>query len=182
MAVACDGGNTGNKDSEIDDDMEEEKTFAVEASYSNLAEIKMGELAQSKAASETVAQFAGTMVKEHTTALRELRAISEEQDIAIPDTLKMEHKRIQDEISALEGEAFDSAYMHQQVQAHQQAQQLFQNGINEDANPSFLNYARTTLEHINAHLVRAEEIVGAENTAGKDGRPATENDPVDKPE
>ncbi|WP_439488006.1 DUF4142 domain-containing protein [Algoriphagus sp.] len=169
LSAACDRGNTGNKDSQIDDDLDQERTFALEAAYSNLAEIKMGELARSKAESESVVQFAEMMVKEHQTALDKLRSISKEEGIDLPDTMKTEHKRIQDEISALQGSAFDNAYMQEQVKAHEKAQALFQSAINEDAHPSFMHYARTTLEHVNSHLDRAKGITGAMNNQPMEG-------------
>ncbi len=158
LSVACDSGNTGNKDSQMDDDLVEERAFAIEATYSNLAEIRMGELARSKTKSESVLQFAEMVVKEHSTALDKLKAISKEEGFDLPDTLKTNQKRIQGEISALQGSAFDSAYMLEQIKAHEQAQTLFQSVIDEDAHPSFIDYAKTTLEHVNAHLSRAEEI------------------------
>jgi putative membrane protein len=161
LTASCAGEHTGGKDTEIDEESRQDKTFAVEATYSNLAEIEMGRLAQSKAVSEDVIQFAETMVKEHTAALQELRSISDEQGIEIPDTLSMQHKRIQDELAAYEGEAFDSAYMHQQIQAHQQAERLFQRETDIDSHPGYATYAKTTLEHVQSHLARAREIVDA---------------------
>jgi|GEM_PF-924990 len=164
LTASCSREHSGNKDTEIDDDNRHDQTFAVEASYSNLAEIKMGELAQSKAVSEEVVQFAERMVTEHTAALQRLRSISNEQGIKIPDTLPAQHRRVQDEVSALEGEAFDSAYMHQQIQAHEKAQELFRSASTGDGGGgSYADYAKSTLEHINAHLARAKEIVDPGN-------------------
>src|SRR5690606_38357841 len=103
------------------------------------------------------------MVTEHTAALQRLRSISDEQGIKIPDTLPVQHRRVQDEVSALEGEAFDSAYMHQQIQAHEKTQELFRSASTGDGGGSYADYAKSTLKHINAHLARAKEIVDPGN-------------------
>jgi putative membrane protein len=161
LTASCAREHSGNKDTEIDNETNRDNTFAIEATYSNLAEIKMGELAKSKASSEAVIQFADMMVKEHTAALQQLREISEKQGINIPDTLQSEHRLMQDQVAAYEGQAFDSAYMHQQIKAHEKAQTLFRNVLTGNGDPIYADYAKTTLNHINSHLERAKEIVGS---------------------
>jgi len=155
LAASCNETKRGEQDYTGE---EEDKNFAVDATYSNLAEIRMGEMAQTKAGSESVKQFGETMVREHTTALEQLQKIADEQGIDLPDTVKKQDKQIEEEISGLAGSAFDSAYMLHQVEAHQKAQQLFERGANNDRNPSLKNYATSTLEHINMHLKMANEV------------------------
>jgi len=155
LAAACNETKRGEQDFVGE---EEDKNFAVDATYSNLAEIRMGEMAQTKAVSESVKQFGETMVREHSTALEQLRKIADEQGIDLPDTVKKQDKQIEEEISGLEGAAFDSAYMLHQVEAHQKAQQLFERGANNDRNPDLKDYAISTLEHINMHLKMAKEV------------------------
>ena len=114
LTASCDRGNTGNIDTQIEEDNEQDKVFAVEASYSNLAEIKMGELAKTRAVNGFVVKFAEMMVTEHTKALNELREIADERGIDIPDTLKLQHRRLQEKLADLKEMAFDSVYMNEQ--------------------------------------------------------------------
>src|SRR5690606_1212452 len=131
---------------------EQDKNFALNATYSNLAEIEMGQLAVSEATDESVHDFAEMMVTDHTNAQNQLANLAESLDIDLPDTLKNEHQVIQAQLMALEGTAFDSAYISSQVVAHQEAQQIFQTQIDQGLNPQLKEYATTTLSHIIMHL------------------------------
>jgi putative membrane protein len=137
---------------------EQDRNFALKASYSNLAEIEMGQLAVSEALDESVRDFAEMMVTDHTNAQNQLANLAESLDIDLPDTLKTEHQAIQAQLMALEGAAFDSAYISSQVIAHQQAQQIFQTQIDQGLNPQLKDYAANTLTHILMHLERAIEL------------------------
>ncbi|HLW19970.1 MAG TPA: DUF4142 domain-containing protein [Cyclobacteriaceae bacterium] len=137
---------------------DQDRNFALNATYSNLAEIQMGQLAVSEAADESVADFAEMMVTDHTNAQNQLANLAESLDIDLPDTLKTEHQMIRAQLSALEGAAFDSAYISSQVVAHQQAQQIFQTQIDQGMNPQLKEYAANTLTHILMHLERAMEL------------------------
>jgi putative membrane protein len=137
---------------------EQDRNFALNASYSNLAEIEMGQLAVSEATDESVHDFAEMMVTDHTNAMNQLANLGESLDIDLPDTLKNEHQMIQAQLMALEGAAFNSAYISSQVVAHQEAQQIFQTQIDQGTNTRLKEYAATTLSHITMHLERAMEL------------------------
>lgn len=137
---------------------EQDKTFALNATYSHLAEIEMGQLAVSKATDESVQDFAEMMVTDHTNAQNQLANLAESLDIDLPDTLKTEHQMIHAQLTELEGAAFDSAYISSQVVAHQQAQQIFQTQTDQGLNPQLKDYAANTLTHILMHLERAIEL------------------------
>ena len=137
---------------------EQDRNFALNATYSNLAEIQMGQLAAAEATNESVEDFAEMMVTDHTTAQNQLSNLAESLDIAIPDTLTNEDQAIQAQLTALEGTRFDSAYISSQVVAQQKAQQIFQTQINQGLNPQLKEYAANTLVHIVTHLERATEL------------------------
>jgi len=156
VCISCDDddddGNTGP------DVNAQDQEFAIAASYANLAEVSMGELAQSKAVSDDVVDFGEMMDTEHTIAWEDLKGITDELNIVIPDTVKTEDKQKAEQLSAMEGAMFDSAYIAEQVVAHENAQEIFEDEINGGSHPDLKGYASATLEHINAHLERATEI------------------------
>lgn len=156
-AVSCsDDDDNGNPiDNEIS---EQDREFARDATFSNRAEIEMGELAAAKGNIEAVRAFGQMMVTEHTTAQNRLETIADSLDIAIPDTLKTEHQTMHEQLSALDGEAFDSAYIVSQVVAHEQAEQIFEKQDDEGENDALEDYAELNLPHIRMHLDRAIEI------------------------
>lgn len=136
----------------------QDREFAKQATYSNLAEIAMGQLALTETEDESIRQFAQMMVTDHTEAQDELRYLAESYELELPDTLNNEQQAIYEQLEQLEGYAFDSAYIRSQVTAHQQAQQTFQKQIDQGENPNILDYASSILPHINTHLARAMEL------------------------
>lgn len=136
----------------------QDRDFAKQATYSNLAEIAMGQLALTEAQDESIREFAQMMVTEHTKAQDELRYLAESDELEIPDTLNTEQQAVYEELEQLEGYAFDSAYISSQVVAHQQAQQIFQKQIDQGENPNILEYTSSILPHINEHLALALQL------------------------
>jgi putative membrane protein len=137
---------------------DQDREFAIQATYSNLAEIAMGQLALTETEDELVRQFAQMMVTEHTQVQDQLRYLAESYELEIPDTLNIEQQALHEELEQLEGYTFDSAYISSQVTAHQQAQQIFQKQIDQGENPEVVKLASSTLPHINAHLTQAMEL------------------------
>jgi putative membrane protein len=136
----------------------QDREFTVQATYANLAEIAMGQLALTQAEDESIRQYAETMVTDHTKAQDELRYLVESYDLEIPDTLESGDQIIYEELEQLEGYAFDSAYIGSQVVAHQKTQQLFQNQIDRGENTGIVQYASSTLPHLTEHLARAMDL------------------------
>jgi putative membrane protein len=137
---------------------DQDRLFARDASYSNLAEIQMGELAASKGILESVREFGGDMVTEHTAAQTQLIDLASSLSIAIPDTLSAEHQEQYDVLENLEGEEFDRAYLALQVVAHQEAQLIFESEVDTGTNEQLQEYAYNTLQNIVMHLERAENL------------------------
>jgi len=132
--VAC-----GNEDDEPKAQAsEQDKKFALDVSYSNLAEISMGQLAISEGNDPFVQEFGEMMVTDHTNVQDQLANLAESNDLAISDTLKTEHQILHDQLSSLEGPAFDSAYINSQILAHQEAQQIFQTQIDKGQHPQLV--------------------------------------------
>lgn len=136
----------------------QDSSFVINATYSNLAEIEMGELAVSRASHDSLRTFGERMVAKHTTAQQQLAAIATDRGIAIPDTLNNAHFVLYQQLSALGGAAFDSAYISSQVTAHQQAQQMYEAQIEQGQNTQLIDYASSILSTIIIHLERATEL------------------------
>lgn len=136
----------------------QDRDFAAQATYSNLAEIAMGQLALTQAEDQLIRQYAETMVTDHTKAQDELRYLAESYDLEIPDTLESVDQTLYEELEQLEGYAFDSAYIGSQVVVHQKTQQLFQTQIDQGENKGIVQYASSTLPHLTEHLARAMDL------------------------
>ena len=140
--------------------------FMSKAMEMNQAEINLSKMAQNKAESPMVKDYADMMVEDHTKALDQLRnAVGGSQS---QPSLSKEHQQMSEKLSRLSGSAFDKAYMDAMVRDHQQAVQTFQKEENAGGgttrqkpgtnNQSNADIARDMLPTLQRHLNQAEEI------------------------
>lgn len=158
---------------------EQDRAFVINASFSNRAEIELGELASERATNESVRAFAEMMVEDHTTAQNQLEEIASDLNIATPDTLDAVHQAIYAQLSALSGYQFDSAYIRSQVLDHELAQEIMQTQIDEGKNERLVGYASQKLPIINQHLQEVLELqieVIENGNNGNDGDTGTDGD------
>jgi putative membrane protein len=100
--------------------------FVKRAAQANLAEIKVSQLAEQKAQSPEVKQFAQKMIEDHTKASADLAALAKTKNLKVPDDTDMMHKASMKMLQAKSGDSFDSAYMEQMNKDHQKVIDLFQ--------------------------------------------------------
>jgi putative membrane protein len=134
---------------------------------SNLAEVREGELARTKAADIAVRDFAIMMVTEHTAQNNKAESELARFDIASSDTdssrqLDAESGATVERLRALSGAAFDRAYMDRQVSAHQSLISMIDLKLMPHARKKALKDQLTDLRKLaDKHLTRAREIQGS---------------------
>jgi putative membrane protein len=147
------------EDEIIDDSLsEQDRAFLREASYRNIAEIELGELAAMQGQNESVQVYGQQMVTDHSSAQGDLRGLANLKEEPLDDNLKTEDATLVELLAGMTGFQFDSAYLHHQVIRHEDTRDLFQGYINDANDPDLLDYAVTNLPDIIIHLERAEEL------------------------
>ena len=136
-----------------------DRLFTQLAAEGGLAEVTFGELAAEKGQSSAVGDFARRMVDDHSAANERLAGIADKSKIPLPDALNAEHANMRDRLEALEGAAFDLAYMRGQVVDHQKTTQLLIWEINSGQDTELRRFASETLPTILDHLGMARAIV-----------------------
>jgi putative membrane protein len=132
--------------------------FARMASMSNYAEIMAGQLAADSSDDSTIINYGEMMVMDHTTALNNLHAITSALNLYAPDSLDSLHAAFADTLMMLDGFQFDSLYIHQMVDDHQQALTLFQTEVAGGMNVQLKSYASNLIPKIQMHLTEADSI------------------------
>lgn len=125
LALACD--TTPRTETAADTDAtigttgvsEGHREFVEESLAAGMAEVELARLAQQRAASSEVKQFADMMIRDHTKAGDELKQIANRHSIEAPAQLEQEHRELMERLSDLRGEEFDRAYMDAMVDSHQ---------------------------------------------------------------
>jgi putative membrane protein len=136
-----------------------DRTFTMQASVSNSAEVDAGTLAATKATNAQVKKFAQFMVTEHTMAQADLKNLGTSVGIAVKDTIDPLHLNLRTQLAnAPVGHVFDSIYIYSQVTDHDMTIANFQTEQSSGSHQDVQNYANNYLPHIQMHRQSADSI------------------------
>jgi putative membrane protein len=132
--------------------------FATTAASDGMAEVNAGKMAQNKAVSKRVKEFAAMMVNDHTKAGDELAALAKTKNISLPLTPDADHKKAADDLAAKSGKAFDKAYINAMLDGHKKAVKLFEDASQNCKDPDLKAFATKTLPTLKMHLYSVQAI------------------------
>jgi putative membrane protein len=137
--------------------------FARMAAMSDMFEIESSRLAEQRSQNAQVKQFAQHMIRDHqktTTELKgmlpQLQGVSASQ---MPTSLDQQHQALLQQLQQAQGAQLDRVYAQQQVQAHQQAVDLFGNYARAGDNAQLKQWASQTLPALQQHLQQAQQLL-----------------------
>ncbi|MFO1243392.1 MAG: DUF4142 domain-containing protein [Rickettsiales bacterium] len=128
--------------------------FIKNASIGNRFEIESSELALATSKDEDIKNFAQHMVDDHGKAKEDMaRAVKAAgiDSAAVPNSLDPKHQEQLNKLKSLKGEAFDSTYVEAQVQAHEEAVNLFRTYSNKGDQADLKTFATKTLPTLEKH-------------------------------
>ena len=132
--------------------------FVRNAAEGNMAEVKLGELAQQKAQSPEVKKFAEKMVGDHTKAQEELKQIAEREHINFPTDVNRKDADTYRSLEKLSGPEFDKAYARTMVQDHTKDVTEFKKEVSSAPEGPAKQYAQQTLPTLESHLQEARQM------------------------
>lgn len=162
--------NDNNDDQGTSGTSQEDQTFTMNASGSNIAEIEFGRLALTRATNDSIRAFAQTMLTDHTNSQRQLDSIAKSLNIRMSDSMNVSHRTLYRRLSGLSSFAFDTAYINSQVMDHQATRTLLQNQISRGNNANLVKYATKNLPIVNMHLQHATNLRTYLNQTGGSGQ------------
>ncbi len=136
----------------------QDETFMREAAQGGLAEVQDAQLAQQKAASAEVKQFAGRMITDHTKANNDLQQIAQSKSMTSPPEPSSAERSEHDKLSKLSGGQFDRQYMQGQVSDHEKDVTLFRKEADSGQDQQLKSYAQKYLPVLEEHLQMAKGI------------------------
>lgn len=133
--------------------------FILQASASDMFEIESSKLALQKG-DETTKAFAQQMITDHEKTSAELKALLAGGKVqGNPVTaLTEDHKEEVDELAKLEGAEFNEEYIDDQVEAHEDAVDLFKRYAEEGENAELKAWAAKTLPALEHHYKMAHDL------------------------
>jgi putative membrane protein len=135
-----------------------DKDFTKQAAEGDLAEVRLGQLAQDKGSSDAVKDFGKRMVAEHTKANEQLTSIATERNMEVPRELDKHNQKIYDQLSKLSGDEFDRAYAKDMVNDHRDNMDLFQREASGGQDGILKNFASSSLPTLQDHLKMAKDL------------------------
>lgn len=149
----------GNATKPITDTLDKStKEFVTKAADGGMAEVELGQLAQQNAASQRVKDFGSMMVRDHSVANNELKALLTGSNVVLPDSLSKKHQQHRDNLAKKQGAAFDKAYMKMMVDDHQKDVSEFEKASKDSKIEQIKAFATKTLPVLRTHLDSAKAI------------------------
>ncbi len=133
------------------------QSFVRKAATDGMAEVELARIAVDKSDNPKVEQFAQMMVKDHTAADRDLKALAKKEGVTVPSSPTAKQQAEAKALRAKSGHAFDAAYAAQMVKDHQSAVDLFHRASQDQSLDADLRtFAQKTLPTLQFHLQEAK--------------------------
>ena len=142
----------GGTEVQIDD-----QVFVTRAMQGSMAEVELADLALAKSSNPSVKEFAEQMKKDHTGAQAHFAHAATREGVQQPKGLTATQQATKDELSALQGAAFDRAYMRHMVHDHEKEVALYSaKARTGDGDVAAIANRQVTVLH--KHLEMAREV------------------------
>jgi putative membrane protein len=132
--------------------------FVTDAVRSNIAEIRMGELAQQHGQSAEVRAYGETLAADHKTGLQKTSALAKTLGITPPSEPSDEATKMYTSLSKLSGEKFDREFTAHMIAAHENNLDKYEEQTRYGGNPQVVALARDTLPTLEKHLGMAKSL------------------------
>ena len=148
---------------------QDDRNFLDFAAQDNQAEIDLCLLAQRKATSPAVKAFARLMVHDHVAVESRLAVLADAERVSVANGIDKEAQERQSRLQALEGDAFDRAFMQAQIEDHAHDLDQFRAQA-ATTNPGVARFAAESVAMLVQHHELALMIAAALERGG--GNPA----------
>jgi putative membrane protein len=145
LASSWSGGAHTNKPTNPD------QAFADKAVTGGMAEVQLGELAQTQAQGDEVRRFGQRMVADHTLGVAQLMAMAKRKGLTLPKDLTSEQQATYDRLAQLSGAQFDEAYMKDMQEDHDEDVVEFKREAENGLDPDLKAWAGKTLPTLQLH-------------------------------
>lgn len=146
--------------------------YIREVASLNMAEVRLGTLAQQRASNSAVKQFARQMVNDHKNQGQQWTTLAAQNGLPASATLNPMQQSQLDSLSKLSRADFDRAYMSAMVADHQQALGTLQRISTYAQSAKVKGLAATGTQAVQQHLTQAQQLasqVGSTAVATNNG-------------
>ncbi len=134
-----------------------ESKFLTDAVRGDLAEVKLGELAQQKGQSEGVKAFGEMLVEDHSKALKQTAELAKDLDVIPPALPTAEQTEKHDALARLSGAEFDRQFAAEMVKGHEEEIAKYRRQA-ESGDSKVAELAEELLPTLEEHLAAAQRL------------------------
>lgn len=135
--------------------------FVERATAKGIAEIEAGRLALETSENDRVQSFAQTMIDDHTRLNEKLKSLAREKNLEVADDATLMDQGKAMIMQLRDGDGFDRHYMGNQVNAHEQSIELYEEASQNLADQELRELAEESLPKLREHLAHAQELHSA---------------------
>ena len=99
--------------------------FVLKAGIDGLTEVQLARLALTRSGNPQVRELAGRIITDQSAVNDKLGAVAQMKNISLPKQIDAAHESVVGQLSARQGQSFDSSYLSQTIAAHGRAITLF---------------------------------------------------------
>lgn len=140
--------------------MMDKATFVKVVTSANAFEIESSKMAEQKATSSDVKEFAAKMIEDHTMAAKELNKAAKIPEGEAP-VLSPKHAAMLKTLEGATGNDFQALYIDMQTAAHMEAVTLFATYAKGGDDPAVKEFAEKTLPKLEMHKMHVLKLVAA---------------------
>src|SRR5579862_6519149 len=139
--------------------------FYTTLAQGGLDEVELGQLAQQKATDSKIRDFGAMMVKDHSAANEQLKALAASKNITLPTHVSASQKATKIKLHAETGQTFDKAYVKSQISAHEDTIKLLNKEISSGQDADAKAFAQKVLPTVKEHLQAINQIAASQGVA-----------------
>jgi putative membrane protein len=142
------------------DTAEQDQQFLAMAAQADVNEIKLSQLAESKATAPNVKAFAHKMIVDHKKLEVKMRPYAMAWKVTPPVDLDSDHKDEYAKLNGLSGADFDKEYINAMAEDHGKALDAFSKEVDTTDNPKFKTAVTEGKAVVAAHKNMADDLKG----------------------
>lgn len=132
--------------------------YALTTAQSNVAGVRLGKLAASKASDSDVGSFGRQMADDYVKANDQLSAIAQQQSMTLPDVMSVKDEMTLERLNKLSGNAFDKAYIDGMLKDQEAELKASRKEANAGKNINIRGFASQMVSTLQDHLNRIKMI------------------------
>lgn len=136
----------------------DEQKFLTDAIRANIAEVKLGELAQQRGQAKEVREYGAALSNDHSKSLLKSTELAKKTGVAAPTEPTAQQHQQYEALSKLSGAEFDTTFLSQMVRGHQEEIAKFSTQAQSGSKSEVSTFAQETLPTLRMHLEHAQSI------------------------